>query len=87
MGQFGHGHAMKGRIMNKTRSVAEEAARNTATPGSATRKATRLDPAKESLKLAPDQLDKRASATTEVLTAILDRDKRAYSFRHWGINE
>jgi hypothetical protein len=41
----------------------------------------------ESLNLSPDSLADRASTTTSVLSEILERDERSYTYRYWGINE
>jgi len=47
----------------------------------------RLEAATESLELSQERLRDRAYTSTQVMEEILERDKRSYSFRHWGINE
>jgi len=41
----------------------------------------------EAIELSPERISEGVTATTEVLTEILEREQRLYHFRHWGINE
>ena len=45
------------------------------------------EPSLEALALSQESLRQRASISTQVMDEILEREKRTYSFRHWGINE
>jgi hypothetical protein len=41
----------------------------------------------EWMNLSPQRIIDQASATTQVLSEILERDEGSYHIRHWGINE
>ncbi len=41
----------------------------------------------ERMDFSPEGISKRSSATTEVLNEMLERERRAYNLRYWGINE
>jgi hypothetical protein len=41
----------------------------------------------ELLSLSAQEIMDRASATTQVLNEMLEREDRARDLRHWGINE
>ncbi len=70
--------------MNATPSVAKATVSKQIIPGTASPTKDRREPQRG---LSPEELKARASTSTKVMTEILDRDKRTYSFRHWGINE
>ena len=38
-------------------------------------------------RFAPERITEQASATTEVLSEILEQGARTHQIRHWGINE
>jgi hypothetical protein len=49
---------------------------------------TRSKPeAEESVDLSAEAISNRSSAKTEVLNEMLERERKAYNLRYWGINE
>ena len=49
---------------------------------------TRPEPVvEESVSFSPEAISNRSSAETKVLKEMLDRDKKSYELRYWGINE
>jgi len=43
--------------------------------------------AEESVDLSAEAISNRSSAKTEVLNEMLERERKAYNLRYWGINE
>jgi hypothetical protein len=41
----------------------------------------------ETMDLSPEAISDRSTAKTEVLNEMLERERKAYSLRYWGINE
>ena len=41
----------------------------------------------ESVDLSAEAISNRSSAKTEVLNEMLERERKAYNLRYWGINE
>ena len=49
--------------------------------------ATVEEPSAEQLGFTTEAINDRASSTSQVLAAILERRPATYQIRHWGINE
>ena len=43
--------------------------------------------AEEFVDLSAEAISNRSSAKTEVLNEMLERERKAYNLRYWGINE
>jgi len=41
----------------------------------------------ESVDFSPEAISNRSLAKTEILNEMLERERKAYNLRYWGINE